>query len=286
MWNIERPDFDVEETYKVCISKVRDGDLKNRLTGITHDIVSASDNMAQRAGSAELHLVAQSNDVAGVVTGDEMVVTYNQRMAGKNAPGRSVYTKIKLLPKHDRCPFCDHRDVTTLDHILPKTLFPSLAVTPDNLVGCCKDCNSAKSTSAPSCSSDSILHPYFDNVSTKTWLKARIVEKKVCAVLFYVDHQHCWSKDLNERLSRQFATLELARLYTQQAAREMSGIRTNLNRVFDSEVQGAGAVRRELDHQWQSRRVDRQNSWQTATYEALSKSDWYCEGGFRLGSGT
>jgi len=283
MWGVERPDFDVEETYKTCISKVRVNELKTRLTDITADIVAASDDYAARAETEELHLVPQSDDVAGKVSRDEMVAVYNGRMAGKKGPGRSIYTAIKLLPAHDRCPLCDHRDVTTLDHVLPKTLFPALAVTPVNLVGSCKDCNKAKLASAPTCAADAALHPYFDDLSNHTWLQARVVEQDVCAVLFHVAPQNQWSDNLNCRLEKQFRTLGLGRLYTQQAAREMSGIRVNLIRVFDSGNPGAEAVRRELHHQWQSRRADRRNSWQTAMYKSLSRNDWFCEEGFRLG---
>ena len=42
-----------------------------------------------------------------------------KRMAGKNGPGRHFYNAIKLLPKQGICPFCDHRPVSTLDHLLP-----------------------------------------------------------------------------------------------------------------------------------------------------------------------
>ena len=43
---------------------------------------------------------------------------------------------------------------------------------------------------------------------------------------------------------------------------------------------GAAAVRVELEYQWESRQANRVNSWQTATYEALAESDWFCDGGF------
>jgi hypothetical protein len=43
---------------------------------------------------------------------------------------------------------------------------------------------------------------------------------------------------------------------------------------------GAVAVQDELLRQWHSRRANRLNSWQTATYEAISHSEWFYSGGF------
>ncbi len=212
-----------------------------------------------------------------------MVALYDGRLASKAGPGRSIYSAIQLLPEDGRCPYCDHRDVSTLDHVLPKTLFPSLAVTPLNLVGSCKDCNKAKLAAAPTNSSDAVLHPYFEDISSKVWLRAKVVEQTICAVVFHVKAQSKWSDDLNERLRKQFETLGLARLYTQQAAREMSGIRRNLVRVYNAGGGGAAAVKRELKYQWESWSEESSNSWKSALYNALHKNAWFCDGGFRLG---
>ena len=283
MWCVPRPNVDAGETFETCISNVRDLALRGRLAGIKTEIIAAATDYSVRATAQELHLIAQQEGVGGTVTTAEMVGVYDQKLAAKQGPGRSIYSALKLLPSNDRCPYCDHRDVSTLDHVLPKALFPTLAVTPDNLVGCCKDCNKAKLASAPTSAADTVLHPYFDDVSSLTWLRGNVVENDPCAVLFRVVPQTEWSTDLNARLLLQFEILGLGRLYSQQAARELSGIRKNLIRLFEMRPGGSRRVRRELLHQWESRRDDSSNSWQAATYRALSLSDWFCEGGFTLG---
>lgn len=283
MWSVEKPQLDPGDTFDTCISKIKNKALKARLEGVRQTIVDDSAEFESRAAAAELHLIAQSVDVSGQVSKDEMVALYDGRFAGKKGPGRTIYSALQLLPKDGRCPYCDHRDVSTLDHVLPKTLFPSLAVTPSNLVGSCKDCNKTKLTAAPTSASDAALHPYFDDISSATWLRAHAVEQPICAVLFRVEAQVQWSQALNDRLQNQFGLLGLARLYSQQAAREMSGIRRNLIRVYEAGADGATAVRRELKHQWESRYEDSPNSWQTALYDALHQSAWFCDGGFRLG---
>ena len=279
MWSVARPPFDAEVTFDVCISKVRDKDLKRRLRSVADHIKTEAVLYAKRAGAAKLHLMPQSAGVAGTVTTDEMVGIYDQRMAGKKGPGRHVYDAIKLLPKHGICPLCDQRPVSTLDHLLPKRLFPTLAVTPDNLVGTCADCNKTKLAFAPISAEEVFLHPYFDDVEAKPWLSAQVVRGSVAALVFRPKSIASWPNALNERVRRQFRMLGLTELYGAQAAREISG---QANLLGDNhKSRGASGVREELARQAKTRETYRLNSWQAVTYRTLSECDWFCNGGFR-----
>ena len=279
MWCVDRPQFDAAETFAACIGRVREHDLRRRLEAIADHVAIEAAAYAEHAEAAELHLVVQTDDVAGTVTTDEMVDVYDQRMAGKKGPGRHIYDAIKLLPKHGICPFCDHRPVSTLDHVLPKRLFPTLAVTPDNLVGSCADCNKTKLTFAPTVAEEVLLHPYFDYVEGERWLTARVIEGPVAAVIFRTQAVITWPNTLNERVRQQFRMLGLASLYGAQAAREISAQAYLLGKIYDG--RGAVAVRHELAGQAATREAVRLNSWQAATYRALSECDWFCDGGFR-----
>ena len=64
------------------------------------------------------------------------------------------------------CPMCGSMRPDTLDHFLPKAIFPEYAVFSKNLVPAC-DCNSS---SRPCCDNDQrlrVLHPYFDQALTR-----------------------------------------------------------------------------------------------------------------------
>lgn len=277
MRRVERPEMDAGETYTTCISRVRNPVMKRRLLAILPDIEAAADDYVEKAENGELHLITQLN-VIGEVPGSEMVKTYDGRMVKKGQPGRPIYDQIKLLPENDQCPFCDHRNISTVDHILPKTHYPIFAVTPINLVGCCADCNKVKHDAIPTSALDIVLHPYFDDASNRQWLVANVVERTPVALTFHVIEVTEWDDTLNARVAHQFDLLRLADLYSSQAAGETTDIRQNLQRHFDSG--GPDAVRAELEYQWESRHANRINSWQTATYEALSESDWFCDSGF------
>jgi hypothetical protein len=279
MWTVARPEFEVEETFMLCVSKIVSDELRERLERVSDAVVDAAMEYSGNATRQDLHLFPQVNNVAGVVTRDEMIAVYDGRMVAKRAPGRSIYDAIKLLPDYGICPYCDHGNVSTIDHVLPKTHYPILAVTPDNLVGCCKDCNKEKGTLAPAIAADAMLHPYFDDVTDELWLTARTIEGSVAAVIFRTARQMAWSDDLNDRVANQFRLLKLDELYSKQAARIISGHRTGL--IGYHEHGGAPAVRAELEHHYETWSAYRLNCWQAATFHALSASDWFCDEGHR-----
>lgn len=277
MWPVERPELDAGETFTTCISRVRNPEMRRRLRTIRPNIEAAAADYAEKAENCELHLIRRTNAI-GQVPGSEMVKTYDRRMVKKGQPGRPIYDQIKLLPEGDRCPFCDQRIISMLDHILPKSRYPVFAVAPNNLVGVCSDCNKAKLDVVPTSARDTVLHPYYDEVNDQQWLIARVVQTIPAALTFHVIYVDEWDDVLNARIARQFDLLGLADLYSSQAARETTDIRQNLQQHF--EYGGVAAVRAELEHHWDSRQANRINSWQTATYEALAESVWFCDGGF------
>lgn len=277
MWSVNRPAMDAGEVFSTCISKVRNRALRESLREVKPSVEAAAHDYAVKADDSELHLLPQ-HSVIGTLSGTELVKTYESRMVNKTGPGRPIYDQLRLLPEGNRCPYCDHRNVSTLDHVLPKEDYPVFAVTPDNLVGACAECNLVKASVIPTTGSENLIHPYFDELGEYQWLRAEVIEETPAAVVFFTQLREEWSDELNDRVSNQFALFQLAELYASQAAREIADIRHNLLRHY--ETGGLVAVRDELSYQRESRERNRINSWQTATYQALEESDWFCDGGF------
>lgn len=279
MRSVERPEFDPLGTYNLCINGIRNDELRGRLELVADQVAQAAEDYAIHAECRQLHLMEEWENIFAVVTREEMIGVYSNRMVRKGSPARRIYDAIKLLPEDGICPFCDHNPVSTLDHVLPKATFPVLVVAPDNLVGACKDCNHAKAAHAPTCVEDCPLHPYFEDLSAERWLQGRVVEGEIAAVLFYVSHVDGWSPSTNFRIGRQFNLLNLSWLYANQAARFISGLRRNLVRIF--EAFGEDGVREELRHLCSGWEERNQNCWQAVTLRALGESEWYCREGFR-----
>lgn len=279
MWAVELPEIDTGETFDDCAGLIRNAALKARMQGVRDAILTHSDNYDDRADLGELHLLMAHEAGVGNVDGADLVKNYTLRMARKGVPARAVYDALKILPSNNRCPFCGYGPVETLDHILPKRLYPGFSVKPANLVGSCDRCNKLKGESAPTGPDDGFLHPYFEDACHIDWLAAEIVPSAPAVALFGVDDAVALGANTIARVKMQFTTLELGRLYSDAAADEIVDIVDLLEDIFD--VDGRDAVHQHLRRQARSRRAANRNSWRAALYAALSDSDWYCEGGFR-----
>lgn len=85
--------------------------------------------------------------------------------------GRTLFKYREYMEQlvEKRCPICDCSfaySQVTLDHILPKSKFPFLSITPINLVPTCYNCNMRKNDRIPS----KVLNPYFYGFSPFDYL--------------------------------------------------------------------------------------------------------------------
>ena len=277
MLKLDCPAYSAEDAFASCISRVRVPALKTRLTAAKLAIVDASDAYEVAGAAQALHQIVREPLVNGNVTTAEMEAVYTNRMAKQTGPGRLIYDDIFAAAK-GRCPLCAHRTVTTLDHHLPKALYPALAVTPLNLVPSCTDCNKAKLARIPHNAEDVSIHPYFDNLGDERWLFAEVIEVSPASLRFRAEPPATLDALLAERLRRHFRGLNLSALYGSEAAEELLNIRYML-----SSLQASGGerfVRAYLDEHAESCLAGRLNGWRGAAYEAWATSDWFCEGGF------
>src|SRR6266568_7259156 len=274
MWRIAKPSTTVLVAYRKCTGSVMDSGLKRRFDVSESAVVVADTLFRAAAGLGEFGNTKPKNFELPNVTSDEMVWLYRQKMVPKGAPGRVIYDVLRAGAKRGTCPLCGHRDVMTLDHYLPKSTYPALSVNPLNLIPSCSDCNKTKLAGTAS-----TIHPYFDNIEDDRWLYARVVEQHPASVRFYPVAPATWSSALGDRLKSHFELLALNRLYAFQAARMLSNLRLLLSDLHA--IGGADAVQYRVSDDARSYRNSSLNSWETAMFEALAASSWFCDGGFK-----
>ena len=282
MWTVPRPELTALDIFGICVQGIADAAEKTRLEGIREQIEQAETEFDARATATELHLVVGANTLAGAngnVTAREMKQLYDRHLARQKSRGREIYDKIMMAAVHGQCPYCGHLPVSTLDHSLPKVRHPALALTPLNLIPCCKDCNHNKGNSGPNSTETQFLHAYYDDLTADRWLYAAIVEGSPPGATFHVDPPEKWDDVTSARVRRHFEKLKLARLYASQAGRELQNIRRSLSNIY--EAAGADDVSADLLERSLSCVDVSLNSWEGALYEAASQSDWFCNGGFR-----
>lgn len=281
MRSVDRPDDTAGDTFALCISKVKDPALQDRFAATRQDVAAASVEYSARVLSTSLHGMSKYVPTEEKASVAELQANYTERMAKSKAPGRPVYDRLKAAPELGRCPFCGQRTVSQLDHFLAKTHFPLLAVTPDNLVGICADCNKSKLDVNPACPEEQFIHPYFDDLGQDVFLRATLNRAKEPAAVFSVVAPPRWTVELERRVVFQFEKLSLGLLYSSHAAEEMLNIRAQLMGL--SLAGGVNAVRAHLEEAAASRQSVHVNSWQSALYACLALDAWYCEEGHRFG---
>lgn len=279
MRSLPRPLEDVDDFFQLCVSRIKNQDLKQRLHAARPVVVAAAADFVAKATATQLHQLRPHVGAGPTVSTLEMVAVYTGRMAKAGQPGRAVYDRLRLAPADGLCPLCGQRPVDSLDHHLPKQQFPALAVVPANLVPACFACNKLKETYVPASAQQETFHPYFDDVSRETWLVATVLPTQPAAVMFAAQPPAVWPALLQQRATHHLRRFELGALYTAQAAVELTNIRFSLGEVYAAG--GAGGVQEHLDREARSRRHHCLNSWQTALYTALAADCWYCGGGFR-----
>lgn len=280
MKSLNKPTLNAKGTFSTCISIVRDANLKAKLNACEDLIIQAETEFESKITTGNIHTISKEKNVNGNVCAEDLEKVYTLRMVKKGVPGRAIYDKLISAPKLGICPLCSHRSVETLDHYLPKSDFPRLAVTPINLIPSCSTCNKVKLTSSPSKAGEETLHPYYDNIENDDWLSARVNRTTPPTILFFVNPPNEWSHLLKERVEYHFDIFSLNSLYSIQAAVLIRSLNHRLASIYNSSRESG--VKKYLTEEYESRYAYEKNSWQTAFYKAVSSDDWFCDGGFKV----
>ncbi|MCZ5495568.1 hypothetical protein O5479_07810 [Escherichia coli] len=89
MKKLLKPNDSALDVFQVCIDRVRDEDLKRRLIACSQEIQDSSIEFDAKASNAQLHTILPKDNIATVVTANEMKAVYTNRMAKKLAQGVS-----------------------------------------------------------------------------------------------------------------------------------------------------------------------------------------------------
>lgn len=279
MRSLVKPIYEARFTFELCADNVQDEAFSERLHSVADDIEAAETLYKEQGKKAALFTIAEAETVASRVELEEMKKLYKGTLSRKDSNARYIYDAIKAAPKNGICPLCGQRVVSTLDHYLPQSRHAPLAVMPINLVPSCADCNKSKLDRQPTSASEQTLHPYFDAADGEVWLVADVTESSPPALVYSANPPTAWDDVKQARVLTHFQTFELGSLYSTHAAVELLNIRYGLALV--AERGGADGLRDYLLEQAGSRRFEAQNSWQSAMYEALGGSEWFCEEGYK-----
>ncbi len=204
---------------------------------------------------------------------DDLVDLYDTKFVPEGRPGRETYMSIRQSAPKNRCPLCSQLPVSTVDHYLPKSKYPAMAVYPRNLVPSCVRCNGYKLAK----SDELTLHPYYDNIENIRWLKCVLIDGEAISVEFDV-WENVVPASLRQRMASHLKNVGVGELYQVSALSHLADTRHRLCEIGNAG--GAAAVHAHLLEELNSRRSYRLNSWGTALYTALCTADWFIQGGY------
>ncbi len=273
MWRINAPSISVQTVLDACVVNVADATRKAAFEALRDPLSQAATAFWAALETTTLHEL-QAVAMVGEMDTADMIWLYDQKMVPAKSPGRPFYDALKMAAPNGKCPLCGRGNVYSLDHHLPKTRFANLTITPTNLIPSCQDCNKTKTQTVPTLASEETIHPYIDDIDGRIWLRARVVEVSPAALFFYADPSTAWSLTLQRRVKSHFRVFKLRKAYASEAANLIGNIRGHLVRHVSR--QGPAGIRAYLADQAESCREVHLNSWEAASYSALSESDWFC----------
>ncbi|MCM3441564.1 hypothetical protein AB3Z07_26770 (plasmid) [Metabacillus halosaccharovorans] len=275
MRNLPQPPFKLKEIYTTCVNDFTDLDKKKRLKKCLTYILEREQDYVKLKNSKLLYSLTDDICSEIGIEKNELKSVYKQKFSAAKGPGRDIYLKIRGASPRNTCPICGQRKVSTLDHYLAQTHYPSLVVAPINLVPSCFDCNKKKLSSKASTHLEETLHPYLDELGEERFLFMEIKEDIELNICFFISKPNIWEDDFYCRVKNHFVDMELNELYISHAVDEIIG---NLDIWQQMKPQDLKEHLLELSN---SRKKIDLNCWQVALFEGLSNSDWFCEKGVR-----
>jgi hypothetical protein len=276
MIRVNKPDYtDYKqgEVVDACTENMRPGTRLSNIKASKSTIEHESLEYDELATHGKLSSISTHELVSGGATKDDMVWLYDTKFVQDG--GRKFYDKIMLLPKNGICPMCGKRTVSTLDHYLPKTKYPTYAVTAFNLLPSCSDCNKAKQTKIITSREEETIHPYYDDFNDEVWIKANIIEEFPIGFNFNVYKPASWTDEKFKRAVNHFDTFHLNALYSSHAADRFAPYKIQLKRLYSRG--GEKAIKEDIEDRSESNKEIRLNSWEAAMYTALLSSSWFFE---------
>lgn len=271
MRHLSKPQLPIGDILQDCANSYRSttqGSIKERLQTVSDYIQTASEAYDNAAQNGNWHYFQSSDTVNGILTKEEMCDVYNSKFVKCNAIRTKYYDHLMTLAVMGKCPICGIGQVSTLDHYLAKTVYPTYAITPYNLIPVCKDCNFEKLDSRidPNCAP---LHPYYDDIDSYVWLICYLsMSEGGITAVFEVNEQ--LEKDnfpLFQRLTTHFRLYSLGKSYSIQAATEIAE-----NHILWRDMlldSGDSTFINYLHRCLESKETYQRNTWNTALLRAL-----------------
>lgn len=201
-----------------------------------------------------------------------MVSIYTDKFSGKSEYYKEIRGAVKC------CPYCNFptRFVKQLDHYLPKSKFPGLALTANNLVPICIDCNDNKKIYYSKDKSKMLIHPYYDDLISNIYdfLKCKIVEDENIGFVFYIEKISTWDDSTHKKVRKHFEKLKLYDLYSADFITSFDSTLEELKLAYEDNPD-IEEIKKLLNRKVLVLRKKDTRPWEYAGFSSLLENDWF-----------
>lgn len=257
------PNTTPEDIFIECISSYRD---KQKVATLLQckEMVRCDSALYDKVVPAKLDRFKQSSLPKNIDPNDVSKV-YSNKFSHEDGPGRRYYNAIKEQAERNICPICGIRIVRTLDHYLPKSKFPTLSVTPSNLIPSCRDCNMDKRDDSSCDPENTPVHLYFDDIPNEPWLHVTVGDN--LEIIYYISCPDTWDQGIRKRLEKHLDFYDLHELYSSHANGEIANsVHMWKKTVIQSDPE---TLKLALMDECKSAELNDLNSWKSALYRGL-----------------
>ncbi|WP_144118307.1 hypothetical protein [Catellatospora sichuanensis] len=271
MYHIPRPRID-DTTRLTSLTQRRRQPTKTHLRRVEQNVLAA-----YAAYDAQWHLCSTSSVIAEDDKDAKEALQSNYDLAAEDG---DLHQLLFDAAANRRCPMCGCATVRSLDHYLPKSVFPEYAVLSANLVPVCYNCNQTKGNKRAQLADERFLHPYFDVPPTAPILLADVDTYRVVTVNYRLAPDVV---DLStyRRYLYHLKHLDLYTTFRREANVELQDRADSFRDLFAAggRVAVLDTVMREARSYAKSRGA---NDWKTALYRALCTHEEFLNGACTL----
>lgn len=204
MYYLPKPDFNIRDTYPICVELVTTDNVRTYLQGLSQDIYSYANEYDDLATNNKLHELlkypkfSKETDDRNVWLVNLYEYYFAKSTVDRAQSAHAFYKRIFSYETDKavrRCSYCNANKIDALDHFLPESKYHALSVNPMNLVPVCEHCNKKKKAYEPDPNDarSVLIHPYYDDILNIPWLKLTLTTDIIRGVrrvrtYFYVNH--------------------------------------------------------------------------------------------------
>ena len=204
----------------------------------------------------------------------------NFRSLDRERSHEAIRHEILRSTRSGVCSYCSVSPAVSLDHVLPRKIYPEFSVLAQNLVPACGDCNRKKGTACFKSTGKNLMHPYYVQIPTTPILFVDVaVSSQKVTWEFYLNQSASIQNGQFEAINNLFEHLNLADLYSEVSTDELFGRLGYIHSLYNTggSQEVAGYLQGEANSNSKYRG---ENHWKTAFLRALGNSTAFCAGGF------